>query len=252
MEERLQKVLAGAGLGSRRHCEDLIAAGRVAVDGVAVDRQGVRVDPEQVEIRVDGEIVPVRPGLRYFALNKPLGMVSSMADEQGRWSVADVGVVRREEAGGRRLFHVGRLDADTEGLLLLTNDGDLAHRLTHPSFAVSKTYLAQVPGPLGSAARKQLRSGVMLEDGPAAVDALKVLDATPRRVLLEVRLHEGRKHIVRRLLAAVGHPVQKLVRTEVGPVALGTLKSGATRPLTRQEISALYGLVDLSAKSPRS
>jgi 23S rRNA pseudouridine2605 synthase len=245
-EERLQKILAAAGIGSRRHCETLIEAGRVSIDGNVVDRQGVRVDPDAVRIRVDGELVTTQPDLRYFVLNKPPGMVSTMSDEQGRWALADVAVVQRAGESSRRLFHVGRLDAETEGLLVLTNDGTLAHRLTHPSFEVSKTYLAQVPGPVAAATKRKLREGVLLEDGIASVDGLRIVDATPRQALLEVRLHEGRKHIVRRLLAAVGHPVEKLVRTEMGPVLLGDLKSGRTRPLTRREVSALYDLVDLA------
>ncbi len=244
-EERLHKVLAAAGVGSRRACEELIDAGRVSVDGQLVDRQGVRVDPATAHIRVDGELVSTRPDLRYFVLNKPAGMVSTMSDEQGRPAVADVAVVRRS-GESNRLFHVGRLDAETEGLLLLTNDGALAHRLTHPSFEVSKTYVADIPGPLSAATRRELRSGVTLEDGPASVDSLKVLDATPRRVLVQVRVHEGRTHLVRRLLAAVGHPVHKLVRTELGPLALGDLRSGKTRPLSRSELSALYDLVGLA------
>jgi pseudouridine synthase len=244
-EERLQKVLAAAGIGSRRHCEGLIEAGRVSIDGQVVERQGIRVDPELARIRVDGELVTTKADLRYYVLNKPAGMVSTMADEQGRWALADVAIVQRV-GETQRLFHVGRLDAETEGLLLLTNDGALAHRLTHPSFEVSKTYLAQVPGPVAAAARRRLREGVLLDDGLAAVDSLRIVDSTPRRALLEIRLHEGRKHIVRRLLDAVGHPVERLVRTELGPVLLGDLKSGRTRPMTRREVSALYDLVDLA------
>lgn len=245
--ERLQKVLAAAGVGSRRHCETLIDAGRVTIDGRVVDRQGVRVDPEQVRIRVDGEIVTTHSESRYFALNKPPGMVSTMADEQGRWAIADVGVVQHS-GDGRRLFHVGRLDAETEGLLVLTNDGPLAYRLTHPSFRVTKTYLARVPGPVSAATRRRLREGVLLDDGVATADSVRVVDATARRALLELRLHEGRKHIVRRLLAAVGHPVEQLVRTEFGPVRLADLRSGRTRRLTRREVSELYDLVDLASQ----
>lgn len=243
--ERLQKVMAAAGVGSRRHCEELIAAGRVSLNGEVVRRQGVRVDPQEADIRVDGDRIITAAGRVYVALNKPPGMVSTMADELGRQSLADLRVTQ-----GRRLFHVGRLDADTEGLLLLTNDGDLAHRLMHPSFEVSKTYLAEVSGPVPGAVRQQLRRGVLLEDGPAAVDAVRLVDAAPGRALLEIRLHEGRHHIVRRLLAHVGHPVIRLVRTEVGPIRLGDLRSGRTRPLNPREISALYRLVDLPGGSP--
>ncbi|HVV30886.1 MAG TPA: pseudouridine synthase [Mycobacteriales bacterium] len=243
-EERLQKVLAAAGVGSRRHCEDLIGAGRVTIDGEQVRRQGVRVDPDVAVVRVDGERVVTASGYRYLILNKPAGMVSTLSDERGRLSIADVPAVR--QAGEqRRLFHVGRLDTDTEGLLLLTNDGDLAHRLMHPSFEVDKTYLAEVPGPVSAQVRRLLRAGVLLEDGPATVDAVRVLDSVAGRALLEVSLHEGRKHIVRRLLAAVDLPVRRLVRTQLGPVRLGSLKSGRTRNLSRSEVSALYRLVDL-------
>lgn len=241
---RLQKVLAEAGLGSRRHCEDLIGQGRVSIDGITVDRQGVRVDPERAIVRVDGNRIATRAGLVYLALNKPAGMVSTLSDELGRSSVADV----LRERGGRRLFHVGRLDADTEGLLLLTNDGELAHRLMHPSFEVSKIYLAQVPGPVPPAVRRRLKAGVQLDDGPAAVDTVRVVDTAPGRTLLEVTLHIGRHHIVRRLLAEVGHPVLHLVRVQVGPVRLGELRQGKTRPLTRAEVAALYRLVEREAE----
>jgi len=239
--ERLQKVMAAAGVGSRRRCEQLIEQGRVSVDGEVIRRQGVRIDPESAELRVDGDRVVSAAGRRYLALNKPAGMVSTMDDELGRASLADVRTTR-----GTRLFHVGRLDADTEGLLFLTNDGDLAHRLMHPSFEVSKTYLAEVNGPVTGATRRQLREGVVLDDGPASVDAVRVVDTAPGRALLEIRLNEGRHHIVRRLLTHVGHPVRRLVRTQVGPVSLGDLRSGRTRPLTRAEIATLYRLVDLS------
>lgn len=242
-EQRLQKVLAASGVGSRRLCEQLIDAGRVSVDGVTVARQGVRVDPEHAVVRVDGERVVTAVGRRYVALNKPRGVVSTMADERGRPALSDLRGV-----AGQHLFHVGRLDADTEGLLLLTNDGELAHRLMHPSFEVSKTYLAQVAGPVSVSTRRLLRAGVLLEDGRAAADSVRVLSTAGTRTLLEVTLHEGRHHIVRRMLAAVGHPVHALARTAVGPVLLGDLRSGRTRPLTAREIAALYALVDIPAE----
>jgi 23S rRNA pseudouridine2605 synthase len=242
--ERLQKVMAAAGVGSRRQCEDLIGQGRVSVDGSVVDRQGIRVNPTTAVIRVDGERVVVGTDRSYLVFNKPAGMVTTMSDERGRLSIADVPALRSYQ-GAKRLFHVGRLDADTEGLLLLTNDGELAHRLMHPSFEVSKTYLAEVSAPVSLATRRRLKDGVALEDGPAKVDAVKVVDAVGGRALLEIRLHEGRNHIVRRLLAAVGHPVTRLVRVQLGPIRLGDLRSTHTRPLTRQEINSLYQLVDL-------
>ena len=237
---RLQKVLAAAGVGSRRACEELIAAGRVSIDGETVLEQGVRVDPEQVVVRVDGMRVTTSSSAVHLALNKPRVMVTTMTDPEGRPTVGDLLVGRKE-----RLFHVGRLDADTEGLLLLTNDGELAHRLTHPSYKVPKTYLAEVVGPIARDVGKQLREGIELEDGPAKVDAFRLVDSHANRVLVEIVLHEGRKHIVRRLMSAVGHPVQQLVRTSVGPVHLGDQRAGKMRALTPQELGALYALVSL-------
>jgi 23S rRNA pseudouridine2605 synthase len=235
---RLQKVLAAAGLGSRRACEDLIADGRVTVDG-EVAELGTRVDPQTAVIHVDGDRVIVRDDLVYLALNKPRGVLSAMSDSRGRRTVGDLVGDRPE-----RLFHVGRLDADSEGLLLLTNDGELAHRLMHPSFGVLKTYLATVPGPVGKQVGRRLRAGVQLEDGPAAVDSFRVVQAHGNQAIVEVVLHEGRKHIVRRLLAEVGHPVSRLVRTRIGPVHLGGQRAGTLRPLTRSEIADLHGLAE--------
>ena len=237
---RLQKVMAAAGVGSRRACEELITQGRVSVDGETVTEQGRRVDPETAVVRVDDMRITTSSGSVHLALNKPRGMVTAMSDPEGRPTVGDLVAGRKE-----RLFHVGRLDAETEGLLLLTNDGDLAHRLTHPSYNVPKTYLAEVLGPVARDVGRQLREGVELDDGIARVDAFRLVDSHANRVLLEVVLHEGRKHIVRRLLAAVGHPVQQLVRTSVGPVHLGDQRAGKLRALTPQEIGALYALVGL-------
>jgi 23S rRNA pseudouridine2605 synthase len=246
---RLQKVLAGAGLGSRRACEELIAAGRVVVDG-QVAELGARVDPRRAEIRVDGDRVVVRDDLVYLALNKPRGVLSAMSDARGRRTVGDLVAELPDELGDEsaserpRLFHVGRLDADSEGLLLLTNDGELAHRLMHPSFGVPKTYLATVPGPVGRQVGRRLAAGVDLEDGPVRVDAFRVVQAQGGRAIVEVVLHEGRKHVVRRLLAEVGHPVQRLVRTRIGPVQLGGQRPGTLRRLTRAEVAGLYHLAD--------
>jgi 23S rRNA pseudouridine2605 synthase len=239
---RLQKVLAAAGIGSRRVCEDLIAAGRVSVDGVPVAQLGMRVDPQTAVVHVDGARINVRADLVYLALNKPRGVLSAMTDERGRRTVGDL-VADRDE----RLFHVGRLDADSEGLLLLTNDGDLAHRLMHPSFGVSKTYLATVPAPVSRDVGRRLRAGIELDDGPVRVDAFRVVQTSGGRAIVEVVLHEGRKHIVRRLLAEVGHPVERLVRTAIGPVRLGGQRAGTLRPLTREELAGLHRLVDTSA-----
>lgn len=232
---RLQKLLAAAGVGSRRVCEDLIRQGRVSVDGNVVRELGVRIDPLRQTVHVDGERVQLDESRVYLAFNKPLGVVSTMNDDMGRPSVGDYVEQRKE-----RLFHVGRLDVDTEGLLLLTNDGELANRLQHPSYGIPKTYVAMIPGPVPRTLGKQLRDGIELEDGKVAVDSFKVVDSTPGWALVEVVLHEGRKHIVRRMLEAVGHPVESLSRTDVGPVHLGELRPGKMRPLTRQEVAGLY------------
>jgi len=251
---RLQKVLAAAGLGSRRHCEELIAEGRVAVNGRKVREQGLRVDPDTAVITVDGDRIVTRADLVYLALHKPRGVVSAMRDDPNagdtsrggppvRETIADLVADRLDS--GERLFHVGRLDLDSEGLLLLTNDGELGHRLAHPSYEVPKTYLAEVPGPVGKEILRRLRKGVELDDGPARVDAIRVVDAAGNRVLLELTVHEGRNRIVRRLLDAVGRPVSRLIRTSMGPVQLGTLKAGRVRHLTRHEVGALHKLVDL-------
>ena len=237
---RLQKVLATAGLGSRRVCEDIIAAGRVSVDGVVVRELGVRVDPRTAVIHVDGLRVQLDTSVVTLALNKPLGVVSTMHDPQGRPSLAQFVADRPE-----RLFHVGRLDAETEGLLLLTNDGELANRLAHPSHEVLKTYLATVEGRVKPGVGVRLRAGIQLEDGPVKVDAFRVVDATPTQTLVEVVLHEGRNRIVRRTLDAVGHPVVRLVRTQVGPIRLGHLTPGRTREITGRELGQLMAAVGL-------
>lgn len=232
---RLQKVLAGAGLGSRRFAEELISAGRVSVDGRPVRELGSRVDPQTAVIRVDGELIPTAAGLAHLALHKPPGVLCAMSDRLGRRCLADL-----LPADSRRLYHVGRLDLDTEGLLLLTNDGQLANRLMHPSFEVPKVYLAEVVGPLRRDLGRALRAGVELDDGTARADSFRVLDSAGNRVLVELVVHEGRKHVVRRMLAAAGYPVQRLVRTAVGPVQLGELRPGRTRKLTRHEVLSLY------------
>ncbi len=236
---RLQKVLAAAGIGSRRVCEDLIAAGRVSVDGETVHEMGTRVHAATAVVRVDGVRINVRDDLVYLALNKPRGVLSAMSDDRGRPTVGDLVAGRPE-----RLFHVGRLDGDTEGLLLLTNDGDLAHRLMHPSFGVAKTYLATVAAPVHREVGRRLLAGVELEDGPVRVDRFRIVQSSGGRAIVEVVLHEGRHHIVRRLLAEVGHPVQRLVRTAIGPVRLGGQRVGTLRELSREELAGLHDLVD--------
>ena len=232
---RLQKLMAAGGVGSRRVCENLIEQGRVEVDGQIVTELGVRINPQTQVVHVDGVRVNLDEDRVYLAFNKPKGVVTTMHDELGRVSLEDY-VGNREE----RLFHVGRLDADTEGLLLLTNDGDLAHRLQHPAYGVLKTYVATIRGPVQRDVGKRLREGVELEDGPVSVDSFRIVDHQPGKAMVEVVLHEGRKHVVRRMLEAVGHPVLELVRTEVGPIRLADLKSGRSRRLNKAEIGALY------------
>ncbi len=238
--ERLQKVLARAGVGSRRVCEDMIEAGRISVNGAPVRVQGMRVDPATDKIAVDGVRIEIRDDRVTYALNKPAGVITAMSDDRNRQTVGDmVG----DLAPG--LVHVGRLDQDTEGLLLLTNDGELAHRLAHPSYEVRKTYLAQVSGSVPRDMARRLRAGVELDDGPVSVDAFRVVDTHAGQSVVEVVLHEGRKHIVRRLLAHVGLPVSRLTRTAVGPIELRAMRSGTLRRLSREELGALQELVGL-------
>jgi 23S rRNA pseudouridine2605 synthase len=240
---RLQKVLSQAGIASRRVAERMITDGRVEVNGRTVTELGTRVAPDTADIRVDGSRIVLDDSMVYLAVNKPRGMHSTMSDDRGRPCIGDL--VEHRVRGNQKLFHVGRLDADTEGLLLLTNDGELAHRLMHPSFEVSKTYLATVAGSVPRGLGKTLRSGVDLEDGPVRVDDFAVVDAVPGKTLVRVTLHEGRKHIVRRMLAAVGFPVQALVRTDVGAVSLGEQRPGSIRALTRKEVGELYKAVGM-------
>ncbi len=237
-EIRLQKALAQAGLGSRRRCDDMIAHGRVEVNGEIIDQMGSRVDPLVDVIRVDGKRIPMPSEHAYVLLNKPRGVVSSMADEQGRPDLSGL-LADRED----RLFHVGRLDTDTSGLLILTNDGDLAHQLAHPSFEVTKTYVALVEGTVAAAIGRQLLAGVELDDGVTAVDRFVVRDRSRGRSLVELDLHSGKNRIVRRLLDAVGHPVIELTRTAFGPLRRGDLRSGAMRDLSREELGALFDSV---------
>ncbi|HEY6793560.1 MAG TPA: pseudouridine synthase [Kineosporiaceae bacterium] len=237
---RLQKVLAQAGVGSRRACEELIVAGRVTVDGHPVTELGVRVDPKKVAVHVDGIRVQLDESLVYLVLNKPLGVLSAMSDPQGRDCIGDLVASRAE-----RLFHVGRLDADSEGLILLTNDGELANRLSHPRYEVPKVYLAEVEGQIPRDLGRRLREGIELDDGAARVDGFRVVDARPGKALVEVTLHDGRNRIVRRLLEAAGHPVLQLVRIQVGPIKLGDLRVGRTRALGRPEVASLMAAAGL-------
>lgn len=240
---RLQKVLAAAGVASRRMSEKLIEAGRVEVNGAIVTSQGMRVDPENDVIRVDGVRVIADEEIVTFALNKPRGIHSTMHDEFGRPCLSDL-VGERVEAG-QRLFHVGRLDAQTEGLLLLTNDGELANRLMHPRYGIKKTYLATVLGEADRRLVRQLLDGIELDDGIVIADEVQIIDAWQGKSLIKVVIHEGRKHVVRRMLKEAGFPVQALVRTKVHTVQLGEQKPGTLRALNRSELTSLYNAVGL-------
>ncbi|WP_454048794.1 pseudouridine synthase [Cellulomonas sp. Marseille-Q8402] len=237
---RLQKVLAQAGLGSRRACEELITAGRVSVDDQVVLELGVRVDPQTSVIHVDGLRLQLDQSVITIALNKPLGVVSTMHDPEGRPSLAEF-VQGREE----RLFHIGRLDADSEGLILLTNDGEMANRLSHPSHGVPKTYLATVEGRVSGGLAARLKRGVELEDGVVEIDGFRLIDSTPQASLVEIVLHEGRNRVVRRVMEEVGHPVTRLLRTQIGPIKLGDLKVGRTRVLGKAEVGSLMTSVGM-------
>ncbi len=240
--ERVQKILAASGLGSRRACEELIAQGRVSVDGRTVTL-GAKADPREQVIAVDGERVPVNPELVYLLLNKPRDVVTTADDPQGRPKVTDL------VPASPRVYPVGRLDRDTEGLLLLTNDGELSHRLAHPRYEIEKTYLAKVRGPVKRRAMRALREGVELDDGLAVARSVREMGESGERVLLELTISEGRKREVRRMLAAVGHPVERLARVRIGPISLGDISPGKYRPLNNAEVRELYKAVGLG-KSP--
>ena len=242
---RLQKVLAQAGIGSRRACEALIGEGRVEVNSEVVTEQGRRVDPEHDVIRVDGARIPPPRRHLYLALNKPRGVVVTMDDPEGRRTVANLlaeGATRSLKK--ERLFHVGRLDTDTEGLLILTNDGDFAHKLAHPSYQVPKTYIVEVSGVVGPQTLRRLRRGITLEDGPVRPTSVKIVSSAGEKTLLKITLQEGRNRIVRRTMEAVGHPVRRLSRVGIGPVRLGNLPAGEYRELTREELGGLLDLTD--------
>ncbi|MCU1676794.1 MAG: pseudouridine synthase [Frankiales bacterium] len=237
---RLQKVLAEAGVGSRRVCEQLISAGRVTVDGTVVNTLGARVHADRVVLHVDGNRIVTDTQLIYLALNKPLGIVSTMSDDRGRPTLSDF-----VPPDAPRVFHVGRLDAETEGLILLTNDGELAHRLTHPSFGVSKTYVARVAGEWTREDTKRVEAGVLLDDRAVEVQKLRPRQVQGGDSLVELTIHEGRNHVVRRLMEALDHPVQALVRIAFGGIRLDGLKPGSTRALSVSEVQSLYRQVDM-------
>ncbi len=237
---RLQKLLADSGVASRRRCEELMLAGLVEVDGEVVTRLGTKVDPRTAVIRVDGRRLPPRTDRVYLALNKPRGVVSTMSDPEGRRCLSDLLGDRTE-----RLFHVGRLDTDTEGLILLTNDGDFAQKVAHPSYELEKAYVAEVDGVVATRTLRALRAGVGLDDGPAAVDSIRVVSTTGGRSIVELVIHEGRNRIVRRMLDAVGHRVLRLTRTRIGPVTLQGLRPGRLRDLTGDELGSLLDSAEL-------
>lgn len=240
--ERLQKVLARAGFGSRRACEALISQGRVSVDGQTVVEQGVRVDVATQVIHVDGRRLQLDDQKVTLALNKPRRVVSAMHDPEGRRDLTEFVADQSQ-----RLFHVGRLDYETEGLLLLTNDGELAHRLTHPSFEISKTYVCRFAceGAFPRGLLRSLRDGVALDDGPARADQARLIAHDGREAVVEVTLHEGRNRIVRRMFSSQGFELTALVRTRIGPVLLGELAPGATRPVAGRELGTLMAEVGL-------
>ncbi|MEU0316267.1 pseudouridine synthase [Nocardioides sp. NPDC006273] len=237
---RLQKLLALAGVASRRGSEILMLNGEVEVNGEVVTRLGTKVDPGKDVVRFGGKRLPPISGKVYLALNKPRGVVSTMSDPEGRRNLSDVVADRPE-----RLFHVGRLDTDTEGLIILTNDGDFAHRLAHPSYEVDKTYVAEVSGEIFPNVRKQLLAGVTLEDGPVTVTKARIMETRKDKSIIELVIHEGRNRIVRRLLDHLGHPVTRLTRTRIGPVRLGSMRPGDMRDLSREELGELLDTTEL-------
>jgi len=237
---RLQKVLAAAGLGSRRKCEEFIIAGRVSVNGVVMDELGCRVDPDADIIHVDNVRIAQTSGHVVVALNKPRGIVTTMTDPQGRACVGDI--VKDFDS---RLFHIGRLDSDTEGLLLLTNDGELSQLLSHPSFGIAKTYLARVKGRIIRDTMREIEKGVVIEGKPVAIVSAKLVESSNTHSVIEISIHEGRNRILRKMFDEVGHPVVDLVRTQIGPIKLGNLKVGSIRTLSNQELGTLYSIVGL-------
>jgi len=242
---RLQKALANAGVASRRVVEEMIVAGRIRVNGTTVTELGTRIHPDRDLVDVDGVAVQLDQSKRYVMLNKPTGVVSTMRDEKGRPDLR-----RFTKEWPERLYNVGRLDAETSGLLVLTNDGELAHVLAHPSFGVTKVYIARVRGKVSPQTISRLTRGIELEDGPIAADKARLLDSTGGSSLVELTLHSGRNRIVRRMMAEVGHPVTELVRRQFGPLHLGTLPAGKARELTTMERGALLTLARRDAENP--
>ncbi|MEI6038279.1 MAG: pseudouridine synthase [Actinomycetes bacterium] len=242
MEVRLQKALADAGVASRRACEDLITAGRVSVNGVQVTVLGTKIDPENDELAVDGETIIGNKSKTYLAFNKPAGVLSTMSDPEGRPCLGDFFSDRKE-----RLFHVGRLDKESEGLIVLTNDGEIAHRATHPSYGLIKRYLVEIEGHLSESQIRELKTGIRLEDGLARALEVNVLrEPTPKSAWVEMAIHEGRYHIVRRMFEELDLPVLRLIRTEFGPLNVGETKVGRWRHLNEGELENLFKALNIS------
>ena len=242
MEVRLQKALADAGVASRRACEDLITAGRVSVNGVQVTVLGTKIDPENDDLAVDGETIIGNKSKTYLAFNKPSGVLSTMSDPEGRPCLGDFFSDRKE-----RLFHVGRLDKESEGLIVLTNDGEIAHRATHPSYGLIKRYLVEIEGHLSESQIRELKTGIRLEDGLARALEVNVLrEPTPKSAWVEMAIHEGRYHIVRRMFEELDLPVLRLIRTEFGPLNVGETKVGRWRHLNEGELENLFKALNIS------
>ena len=241
-EVRLQKVLADAGVASRRSSEELIAQGRVSVNGIQITELGVKVNPETANIEVDGETIRVSKSKTYLAFHKPAGVISTMSDPEDRPNLGDYFKTRNE-----RLFHVGRLDKESEGLILLTNDGDLAHRATHPSYGLIKKYVVEVAGLFGRDEIKKLLQGVELEDGLArALEVTVIREVSQKHHWIEVSIHEGRYHIVRRMFEELGLEVLRLIRSDFGPISLGDTKEGRWRVLNEVEVTNLFNVLKLN------
>lgn len=238
---RLQKLLAQAGFGSRRKCEDMITEGRVEVDGELVTELGTRVDPSSQQIRVDGSRVRINQNHITLALNKPRRVLSAMDDPKGRLTLRDIVGDKYE-----RIFHMGRLDYDSEGLILMTNDGELSQHVMHPKYEVEKTYIATLEGKLsGTVCRRLVTTGVQLDDGWIKLDHCAIIDSNRETTIVKVTLHSGKNRIVRRIFGAIGFPVRRLVRTQIGPIKLGDLKPGKFRVLSQTEIRSLQKEVGL-------
>lgn len=238
---RLQKLLAQAGFGSRRKCEDMITEGRVEVDGELVTELGTRVDPHKQQVRVDGSRVRVNPNHVTLALNKPRKALSAMDDPKGRYTLRDIVGDKYE-----RIFHMGRLDYDSEGLILMTNDGELSQHVMHPKYEVEKTYVATLEGKIsGTVCRRLVTTGVQLDDGWIKLDHCAIIDSSRDHTMVKVVLHSGKNRIVRRIFGSIGFPVKRLVRTQIGPIKLGDLKPGSYRVLSQTEVRSLSKEVGL-------